>query len=176
MSKNKFFRSTEEAVSMFLGLAIVLLVVGLVINFFNKRKGSISSPGVNSDMQLSDKESGQVGIATGEYIVKKGDSLWTIALTELKDGYRWSEVAKLNNIKNPSSIEVGQKIKLPEAKIANTAIAKQVEYLVVTGDSLWKIAVRNYNDGYQWTKIWNANKSAIGNPNKIEIGMKLMLP
>ena len=175
MSKNKFFRSTEEAVSMFLGLAIVLLVVGLVINFFNKRKGSISAPGVNSDMQLSDKEAGQVGVA-GEYVVKKGDSLWTIALTELKDGYRWSEVAKLNNIKNPSSIEVGQKIKLPEAKIANTAIAKQVEYTVVKGDSLWNIAVRNYSDGYQWTKIWNANKSTIGNPNKIEIGMKLMLP
>jgi len=175
MSKNKFFKSTEEAVSMFLGLAIVLLVVGLVINFFNKRKGSVSMPGVNSDMQLSDKEAGQNGVA-GEYIVKKGDSLWTIALIELKDGYRWSEVAKLNNIKNPGLIETGQKIMLPAAKIAETAIAKQVEYTVLAGDSLWKIAVQNYNDGYQWTKIWNANKSAIRNPNKIEIGMKLMLP
>jgi nucleoid-associated protein YgaU len=111
MSKNKFFRSTEEAVSMFLGLAIVLLVVGLVINFFNKRNGSISSPGVNSDMELADKEMSEPGVS-GEYVVKAGDSLWTIALNELKDGYRWNEVAKLNNIKNPGLIEIGQKIKL----------------------------------------------------------------
>lgn len=175
MSKNKFFRSTEEAVSMFLGLAIVLLVVGLIINFFNKRKGSISMPGVNSDMQLGDKEMSEPGVS-GEYVVKAGDSLWKIALVELKDGYRWSEVAKLNNIDNPGLIEVGQKIILPVVEVAETAIAKQVEYTVVAGDSLWKIAVQNYNDGYQWTKIWNANKLAISNPNKIEIGMKLMLP
>jgi nucleoid-associated protein YgaU len=175
MSKNKFFRSTEEAVSMFLGLAIVLLVVGLVINFFNKRNGSISSPGVNSDMELADKEMSEPGVS-GEYVVKAGDSLWTIALNELKDGYRWNEVAKLNNIKNPGLIEIGQKIKLPEFKTADVAIAKQMEYMVVAGDSLWDIAVKNYNDGYQWTKIWDANRSAISNPNKIEIGMKLMLP
>jgi len=175
MSKNKFFKSTEEAVSMFLGLAIVLLVVGLVINFFNKRKGSTSVPGVNSDVQLSQKEIGQAGVA-GEYVVKSGDSLWTIALNELKDGYRWGEVAKLNDIRNPGLIEVGQKIKLPEMEIADTPIAKQMEYTVVAGDSLWDIAVANYNDGYQWTKIWNANKALIANPNRIEIGMKLMLP
>ncbi|MPN57839.1 hypothetical protein SDC9_205535 [bioreactor metagenome] len=50
------------------------------------------------------------------------------------------------------------------------------EYKVVKGDSLWKIAVKVYGDGYQWTKIWQANKLKINNPNELEIGMMLTMP
>jgi len=47
------------------------------------------------------------------YIVKPGDSLWAIAQKELGDGNRYGEIAKLNNISNPSLIHPGQKLKLP---------------------------------------------------------------
>ena len=34
-------------------------------------------------------------------------------------------------------------------------------YVVKSGDCLWNIAKAKYGDGSQWTKIYNANKSAI---------------
>ncbi len=47
------------------------------------------------------------------YTVVKGDSLWNISLRAYADGYKWSEVAKANNLTHPNSIEVGQVLKLP---------------------------------------------------------------
>ena len=46
------------------------------------------------------------------YTVVKGDNLWNISVRAYADGYKWSEVAKFNNLKNPGYIEVGQVIKL----------------------------------------------------------------
>ena len=47
------------------------------------------------------------------YVVQKGDSLWEISDRELGDGHRYSEIAALNNIENPSAINVGQRLVLP---------------------------------------------------------------
>lgn len=46
------------------------------------------------------------------YIVKQGDTLWSICKKELGNGDKWRDVAKLNNIKNPDLIQVGQKLRL----------------------------------------------------------------
>lgn len=46
------------------------------------------------------------------YTVKQGDCLWSIAKRYLGDGNKYGELAKLNNIKNPSLIYPGQVIKL----------------------------------------------------------------
>ena len=47
-----------------------------------------------------------------EYIVKSGDTLWGIAESFYGDGSKYKEIADYNNIKNPSLISVGQKIKI----------------------------------------------------------------
>lgn len=47
------------------------------------------------------------------YTVVKGDHLWSISVRAYGDGYKWSEVAKFNELKTPNYIEVGQVIKLP---------------------------------------------------------------
>ena len=47
------------------------------------------------------------------YVVQKGDTLWDISDRELGDGHRYSEIAILNNIENPSAINVGQQLTLP---------------------------------------------------------------
>jgi hypothetical protein len=46
------------------------------------------------------------------YTVKKGDSLWKICKSQLGDGSKYKEIAKLNGISNPNKISVGQVIKL----------------------------------------------------------------
>lgn len=44
---------------------------------------------------------------------------------------------------------------------------KTQNYTVVKGDCLWSIAKKYYGDGSQYTKIYNANKDKIKNPNLI---------
>lgn len=46
------------------------------------------------------------------YTVKSGDTLWAIAKKTLGDGSKYTEIAKLNGIKNPNLIYPGQVIRL----------------------------------------------------------------
>jgi len=49
-------------------------------------------------------------------------------------------------------------------------------YTVVKGDSLSKIAKREYGDVREWKKIYEANKDVIDNPDLIEPGQDLIIP
>ncbi len=51
------------------------------------------------------------------------------------------------------------------------------EYTVQSGDTLWGIAQRAYNDPEDWDTIYDANKGVIGNnPNLIYPGQRLQIP
>lgn len=50
--------------------------------------------------------------SSSNYIVKKGESLWTIAQKELGDGNKYSQLAKDNNIQNPNMLTVGMELKI----------------------------------------------------------------
>ena len=49
-------------------------------------------------------------------------------------------------------------------------------YTVVKGDSLSKIAKREYGDANKWRKIFEANKDVIDDPDLIEVGQDLIIP
>lgn len=49
-------------------------------------------------------------------------------------------------------------------------------HVVQPGDTLWAIAKKYYGNGNQYTKIYNANKDKIKNPNLIYPGQKLVIP
>jgi len=49
-------------------------------------------------------------------------------------------------------------------------------YVVVEGDSLSKIAKREYGDGNKWPKIYEANRNIISNPDLIHPGQELRIP
>ncbi len=49
-------------------------------------------------------------------------------------------------------------------------------YTVVRGDCLWNIAKKYYGNGSQYTKIYNANRDKIKNPNLIYPGQVLVIP
>jgi len=181
----KYFKSTEEVISMFLGLVIVVVVIGLIFNFYQKMKGNVAIPGVTNNIKITENVTKSED-SKDVYKVVKDDNLWKIAVKVYNDGYAWTKIATANKIKNPSYLEVGQELILPN--IEKKEIVSQInssdksevvsagEYKVVRADSLWKIAVRNYGDGYQWVKIYQVNKSKINNPNKLEIGMTLIIP
>ena len=49
-------------------------------------------------------------------------------------------------------------------------------YVVVSGDSLSKIAKRQYGDMNQWRRIYEANRDQIKDPDLIHPGQKLKIP
>ncbi len=49
-------------------------------------------------------------------------------------------------------------------------------YLVVSGDTLSKIAQKYYGDPALYTKIFQANRDVLSDPNKISPGQKLRIP
>ena len=49
-------------------------------------------------------------------------------------------------------------------------------YTVVQGDSLSKIAKREYGDANKWRQIYQANRDVIENPDLIEPGQNLIIP
>lgn len=63
-----------------------------------------------------------------------------------------------------------------EQKPENGTPVSGSEYTVQRGDSLWKIAVKTYGDGYKWTEIQKANQAVLKNPNLLLTGVKLQLP
>jgi nucleoid-associated protein YgaU len=50
------------------------------------------------------------------------------------------------------------------------------EYVIKAGDTLWAISEKAYGTGYNWTLVYEANKSSIANPGIIETGAKITLP
>ena len=61
----------------------------------------------------------------------------------------------------------------PEAGAASTATRS---YTVVSGDSLSKIAKREYGDASKWHAIYEANRDTIKDPDLIHPGQVLTLP
>lgn len=70
----------------------------------------ISSPNANIDTRGVAVDTKITG---GTYKVEKGDYLWEIAVRAYGDGFKWVEVAKVNNITNPDIIFSGTELKLP---------------------------------------------------------------
>jgi len=170
----KQLKLNEENISMVLGVIVLVIVGVLVVNYFkDKKSGSIPA----NSTQVS---------AVNEHSVTEGETLWSIAEDSFGSGYNWVDIKAENNLET-DNIEVGQKLIIPEniePKQPTTTEKSQTvseitsitgdSYTVVTGDSLWNIAVRAYGDGFRWTEIAEANNLA--NPNIIHAGNVLILP
>ncbi len=69
---------------------------------------------VNQKGQITAASSTEMGKTEKKtYTVAKGDSLWSIAVKELGNGYEWVKIAKINNLKNPGLIHSGNVLVLP---------------------------------------------------------------
>jgi len=185
----KKIRLSEPVISTFLG-GLVIMVVGLLIfNYFKTAQSpeiAVQEPKEEQGKVEFEKASSQGKAATHQ--VEKGESLWEISEKHYQSGYNWVDIAKANNLSNPDHLEAGQELKLPQIEAKQPTIQQaEVEknqtvddsiteksYKVEKNDSLWKIAVRAYGDGYQWPKIAQANN--LSNPDLIETGQELRLP
>jgi nucleoid-associated protein YgaU len=66
---------------------------------------------------------------------------------------------------------------LPRSQYADPAPPPQPRvHVVQPKETLYGIARRYYGEGKQWRRIFQANNNRITDPNRIEIGMKLIIP
>ena len=106
----KAIKLNESLISMILG-AIVIVIVGiLVVNYFRRTDTGTIIPGTTEEG--FENQEPQIG---GTYIIKEGDTLWSIAESSYGSGYKWVDIADANNL-STSDIEVGQEITIPDVE------------------------------------------------------------
>ncbi len=57
-----------------------------------------------------------------------------------------------------------------------TAAPTSRYHVVAKRDTLYQLARAYYNDASRWKDIYEANRAEIGDPNKIFIGQRLLIP
>lgn len=115
----KQLKLNESGISMALG-ALVIIVVGiLVVNYFKGQGGSLI-PGLNDTNEEST-------LPENAYIVKEGDTLWSISEEKYGNGFEWTKIAEANEIKDPYEIEKGQVISLPEVETVASSEKTEVQ-------------------------------------------------
>jgi nucleoid-associated protein YgaU len=75
-----------------------------------------------------------------------------------------------------SNVRSGGSSTAPTATQPTSTIDFSRTYVVVKGDSLSKIAKREYGDANKWRTIYEANKELINDPDLIYPGQELKIP
>ena len=107
------------------------------------------------------------------YRVIRGDSLWKISGKEIiyNDPFQWLKIYSANRdqISNPDLIEIDQVFVIPRTPASN-------EHWVSRGESLSKIAAMRYSNPFEWTRIYQANKTILESPDLIHLHTILIIP
>ena len=180
---NKFLKNLnlpDSFVSVTLGFLVVIVVGLLIYNYFSKGKQTAEQTSKN-EVIYEEKSVDKATLLPTTHKVSDNENLWTIAVKYYDSGYNWVTIAQANKLANPNLLAVGQELTIPKAEVikatgevSSTATEPAKTYTVVKGDNLWNIAVKEYGDGFTWTKIAQANK--LVNPNLIHAGNVLTLP
>lgn len=181
----KKIKLSEPSISTILGGLVIVIVGILIFNYFKAGQVGevlLEEP-LEGKVEFIETEEGRIpeGLPLS-HRVEQGENLWEISERYYTSGYNWVDIMAENNLVNPDYLEVDQELKLPIVPVREL-VRKVVQvsnpitsdaYKVEKGDSLWKIAVRAYGDGYKWLEIAQANN--LVNPNYIEVDQELKLP
>ncbi len=194
----KTIKLNESMLSVIFGMITVVLIGILVFRMYQGNKPEITSDADTTSVPQATETVGEVAVEvkeTGEkfvvdqpesYTVQTGDHLWMIAEQVYGSGYNWVDIAKENELVNPSVVTSGQTLRLPKVAVreivkpATATISPEMpkiegdSYTVVKGDNLWNICVRAYSDGYKWTEVSKFNQ--LVNASLIEVGQVIKLP
>lgn len=105
----KLMKDSDSYKSLIYGIVTVVvlfIVIALGVRTLQQNKAMID------DEALSTKNESQ-NLASDQYIVMEGETLWSIAEKTYNDGFRWEEIAKANNITDASALEKGTKLMIP---------------------------------------------------------------
>ncbi len=192
-----------------IALPLLLLLGGVLYEALNNEENVITPPPVDEinsndivaspvieQLPVSDEtavaktEVGQVKqqLYYITHVVVKGDTLWDISQKYLNDPFRYPELAKSSNIKNPDLIYPGDIVTITatqpvesgvQAQVSDKTVAANVEtsqlkpvrfitHVVVKGDTLWHICKKYLNNPFRYPEV--AKLSEIKNPDLIYPG------
>ncbi len=97
---------------------------------------------------------------------EEGDKYISFKLLEYKEYGKKSMVVVQSN-----KVTIKKESATPKVNPKSNGV-----HVVQPGDTLWAIAKKYYGNGVQYTKIFNANRDKIKNPNLIYPGQKLVIP
>jgi nucleoid-associated protein YgaU len=128
---------------------------------------------------------------TEDYVVRSGDTLWSIAEDTLGDGARFAEIAKLNYdrtqpdggaLSSSHWIQPGWSLKVPVTTTHNGPQDEQ-QVTVQPGDSLSEIAQNELGDADRWPDLYQASQdiaqpggAQLSDPDLIIPGWTVVLP
>ena len=150
---------------MFLS-ALALFLYGCGSSGINVRTYAEDRPRVDQEVS---------GMGNAGYI---GGSMRSSTLTERKKTRKVYVMEVSKGTGNIKPIEDGETSPGdPKDRAAGAAKAEHfVPYTVEKDDTLQKISQKFYNSYGKWTRIYEANKSAIPNPDRIKPGTVLQIP
>ncbi len=106
--------------------------------------------------------------------VEFDDGVATICGDCVNEATRNNAILVVGDIKGVESV-VADKLTFPEPK-PEEPVEKVEYYEIVSGDTLGGIAKRFYGSASKYTRIHEANKELIPDPNKIYPGQKIKIP
>ena len=129
-------------------------------------------------------------VITNNFCAGGGDTYYAFASAEtVIDTGIPMDVAVMDYITNQLKGVVGETYAKPQGRITVVIPEKPVEpeqptqpeqpaatYVVIKGDSLWKIAKKLLGDGAQWKAIFEANSATVKDANRIYVGQTLNIP
>ena len=129
-------------------------------------------------------------VITNNFCAGGGDTYYAFASAEtVIDTGIPMDVAVMDYITTQLKGVVGETYAKPQGRITVVIPEKPVEpeqptqpeqpaatYVVIKGDSLWKIAKKLLGDGAQWKAIFEANSATVKDANRIYVGQTLNIP
>lgn len=123
------------------------------------------------------------------YLVRPGDTLWTLAQRHLGDPQRWHEIAALNmhRVPDPDLLRPGTVLRLPADAVGLPPLAAgnggMREIVVQPGQTLARIAEHELGDSQRWPELVDLNAGrtqpdglSLGDPDILLPGWTLLVP
>jgi nucleoid-associated protein YgaU len=126
--------------------------------------------------------------------VKPNDSLFKISRKYYGDETEWHKIYEANKdeMSGPNALYIGQELLIPGITLAkkitlsmetpfkkkqdNEMSIKTTKHIVVSGDTLYHLARKYYNDPTMWYKIYEANEDTIEDKSLLVKGQILIIP
>ncbi|MBN3037940.1 MAG: OmpA family protein [Candidatus Omnitrophica bacterium] len=74
------------------------------------------------------------------------------------------------------AVDEGKYVVEEEKDVESEVKVSTREYTVKKGDSLWKIAEKEYGGGHRWKYLYELNKDTIKDPDNLKPGEKILIP
>lgn len=158
---------------------ITISLSGLIVDYKNSNGATVTAKTVYQNLINLN--------AKGLYVKYEGVNSISNAIIEkletentnaVNGGYSFSMDIKEIRIANSAYVapKVQSTKKSGTQQVKSNANSNARYYVVKRGDCLWKIAKKYYGNGALYTKIYNANRDKIKNPDLIFTNQKLLIP